>query len=88
MDRSTVSGLEGLGQAVVVVGQIGGSSLTVAAPVGVHDVGVQGAAGDVGSGDVFLLLGQQVLEEGGTCGENRFQKRPSMDHCGQTHQPE
>lgn len=58
MDQvSSRSGLEGLGQAVMVVGQIGGASLTVAAPVGVHDVSVQGAASDVGSGDVFLLLG-------------------------------
>jgi len=52
----------------VVVGQIGGTSLTIAVPVGVHNLGVQWAAGDVGSGDVVLLLGQQILEEGGTCG--------------------
>lgn len=70
MDRWVFSGLEGLGQTIVVVGQIGGTCLTIAAPVGVHDVGVQRAAGDVGSGDVFLLLGQQILEEGGTCAGN------------------
>lgn len=51
----------------MVVGQVSGAGLTVAVPVGVHDLGVQWAAGDVGGGDVVLLLGQQILEEGGTC---------------------
>lgn len=51
----------------MVVGQVGGAGLTVAVPVGVHNLGVQWAAGDVGGGDVVLLLGQQILEEGGTC---------------------
>lgn len=62
----TCISLEGLGQTVMVVGQVSGAGLTVAVPVGVHDLGVQWAAGDVGGGDVVLLLGQQILEEGGT----------------------
>lgn len=57
--------LEGLSQAILVVGQVRGSSLTIAIPVGVHDFSVQWAAGDVSGGDVFLLLAQQVLEESG-----------------------
>lgn len=66
MDWIVEKCLEGLSQAIMVVGQVGSAGLTVAVPVGVHNLGVQWAASDVGSGDVVLLLGQQVLEEGGT----------------------
>lgn len=59
----------------MVVGQVGGAGLTVAVPVGVHNLGVQWAAGDVGSGDVVLLLGQQILEEGGTYKTVGYQQR-------------
>lgn len=69
----------------MVIGQVGGAGLTVAVPVGVHNLGVQGAAGDVGGGDVILLLGQQILEEGGTCNKqievHKFQAHLKYARC-------
>lgn len=71
----------------MVVGQVGGAGLAVAVPVGVHDLGVQWAASDVGSGDVVLLLGQQILEEGGTCTQRFINKSAHFSMSAFGHLP-
>lgn len=50
---------------VGTVGQLLGRGLSVAVPVLVDDLGVDGlGAGDVGGGHALLLLVEQILQEG------------------------
>lgn len=56
---------------VGTVGQLLGRGLSVAVPVLVDDLGVDGlGAGDVGGGHALLLLVEQVLQEGEDCKRN------------------